>query len=264
MMLTVLCSGKGSPGVTSSALALTSAWVSPATMVEADSGGGDLAIRLRTAYGHALPESPTVATLAAEARADGRDPQLVARRAVAVNDHVSVLPGFASAEQGSGMVPLWDSLARVLESSTSDVIADLGRIHSGSLSMRLAESADVVIVVARANLESVVHLRTRITNLSSTLGPTRSRPPTIVPLLITRGRTAAADVSDVDMVLAAAGLRTPKPIYLEWDPAALARLENGEPPNRQLNRTPLVRSARQVADHLHSHHSATTSSEVAR
>ena len=263
-MLTVLCSGKGSPGVTSSALALASAWPSPAILVEADAGGGDLAIRLRTAAGQALPETPTVATLAAEVRADSRDPQLMGRRAVAINDHVSVLPGFASAEQGAGMAPLWDALARVLATSTSDVIADVGRIHSGSPTMRLAESADVVVVVARANLNSVVHLRTRITNLASTLGRTRGRQPVIVPLLITRARNAAADVADVDEVLKAAAAHTPRPSYLGWDPAALTRLEDGENPNRQLNRTTLMRSARQVADQLLVHRRAATPSEVVR
>lgn len=262
-MLTVLCSGKGSPGVTSSALALASAWPSPAVLVEADEGGGDLAIRLRTAAGQALPETPTVATLAADARAEA-EPLKVTSRAVPLNDQVGVFPGFGSAEQGAGMVTLWDPLAHVLTRAHTDVILDLGQLHSGSLTMRLAETADVVIVVARARLDSVIHLRTRITNLAHTLGRTQGRQPVIVPLLITHARTAASDVNDVAEVLAASGLRIPKPVHLAWDPAALTRLENGEDPHGRLSRTTLIRSARQVAGQLLGHRRAATPSEVTR
>ena len=53
-MLIALCSDKGSPGVTTTALALGSAWVTPVVVVEADLAGGDLAIRLRP-HGAALP-----------------------------------------------------------------------------------------------------------------------------------------------------------------------------------------------------------------
>lgn len=264
-MLTVLCSGKGSPGVTASALALSAAWPNPpAMLVEADEAGGDLAIRVRTASGKALPESPTVATLAADARGSDRDPQLVARRALRLNGQLSVVPGFASAEQGAGMVSLWETLATALAASECDVIADLGRLHAGSLAMRVAEAADVVVVVGRADVASVVHLRARITVLGNTLDAHRGRPPTIVPLLVTKARTAARDVDEVVEVLAAGCLGTPTPLYLAWDPAALASLEAGDDPRGRLRRTTLLRTAQQASDQLANHRIPTAATEVAR
>ena len=50
-MFIVLCGDKGSPGVTTTAVALASAWAGHAIAVEANPAGGDLAIRLR-------PEGP--------------------------------------------------------------------------------------------------------------------------------------------------------------------------------------------------------------
>ena len=96
-MLVALCSDKGSPGTTITALALASAWPEPAVVVEADAYGGDLAIRLRTQAGDALPEAPTVLTLATAART-ARDSDVVTRYTQRINDQVAVVPGHLLAE----------------------------------------------------------------------------------------------------------------------------------------------------------------------
>lgn len=250
-MLTALCSSKGSPGVTSAGLALAAAWPHQVALVEADEAGGDLPIRARTSTGQALPETPTVATLAAAARAQDHDPHLISRHACSLNEQVHVVPGFASTEAGSGMVSLWDSLAAGLEASEIDVLVDVGRVHSGSLAMRVVEAADVVVVVARADVASVVHLRDRVRHLSAALGRGRRKPAQLVPLVVSTVRHAVRDVDDVAEILAADQLRTAAPIYLAWDPAALERIEAGEDPRgRSLFKTNLIRSAQQAADQL--------------
>ena len=71
LMFVALCGDKGSPGVTTTALALASAWAGHAVVVEADPAGGDLAIRLHP-EGSALPETPTVLSVATAARGDSR------------------------------------------------------------------------------------------------------------------------------------------------------------------------------------------------
>ena len=67
-MFIALCGDKGSPGVTTTALVLASAWAGQAIAVEADPAGGDLAIRLHPG-GSTLPETPTVLSVATAARA---------------------------------------------------------------------------------------------------------------------------------------------------------------------------------------------------
>ncbi len=71
-MLVALCSDKGSPGTTTTALALAAGWPTPAVVIEADPYGGDLGLRLRTETGCVLPETPTVLTLATAARTSTR------------------------------------------------------------------------------------------------------------------------------------------------------------------------------------------------
>ena len=88
-MLIGVCSDKGSPGATTTALTLASVWPTRALVVEADPNGGDLAIRLRTKDGAALPEAPTVLTVAAAARTTG-SPDLTVRYAHRLTEGVSV------------------------------------------------------------------------------------------------------------------------------------------------------------------------------
>ena len=66
-MLLTVTGEKGSPGATTTALALGHALAGSRLVIEADASGGDLAFRLRR-DGRPLPESPTVLTAVAAAR----------------------------------------------------------------------------------------------------------------------------------------------------------------------------------------------------
>ena len=69
-MIVTLCSDKGSPGVTTLAVALGLVWPVPRLVLEADPAGGDLAFRMRhTDGGGPLNPDPSAATLAAAVRA---------------------------------------------------------------------------------------------------------------------------------------------------------------------------------------------------
>lgn len=250
-MLTVLCSAKGSPGTTSSALALAAAWPHQVTLVEADESGSSLAIRARTENDKALRETPTVATLAAAARSHDVDPHLVMHHGQDLNNQVHIVPGVATQESGSGMVALWDGLANALAASETDVLVDVGRIHSASLAMSLVQAADAVVVVCRADAESIVHLRTRMQHLQGVLGRGRRRPAPIAPLVVSTPRNASRDADDIDQILTVAGLKISDCLHLAWDPKALEQLEQGSAPSgRGLARTSLVRSAQAASDQL--------------
>jgi hypothetical protein len=251
-MLVAVCSHKGSPGATTTALALAAACPAPAAMVEADMHGGDLAYRVRTRGGGVLPATPTVLTLAAAARG-GPDPELVARTCVPLNPQVRVLPGPAAAEQATGIAQSWDYLAAALAASRMNVLVDLGRVHAGSPGLAVAAAADAVVLVGRGDPGSMLHLRERVSRLVPVLAGRSGRPPRLWCVLVGKARHGWAPVGEFKRVLAGS---TAAPLVtgilpLVHDPAALQRLEAGEDPTGRLGRSLLLRSAAEVASQIH-------------
>jgi hypothetical protein len=248
-MLIAVCSDKGSPGVTTSALALAAAWSAPAVVVEADPSGGDLAMRIRASKA-ALPETPTVLTVATAARSN-HERDLLDRHTHRLNKNVSVIPAPILREQMAG-VRDWELLSTALARCTQPVFADLGHLHSAAKAAAVAAQADLVIAVARPTATSVIRLRERLRRLGPDLGALRGCPPRLFPLLIASSRHGEAAVTDIQSILA----DTPaKPFvvgggFLALDPSAVRRLETGEEPAGRLARTALMRSARSVVDQI--------------
>ncbi|MCW2766003.1 MAG: hypothetical protein JWO11_1962 [Nocardioides sp.] len=249
-MFIALCADKGSPGVTTASLVLASAWRGPALVVEADPAGGDLGIRLRAPGGSALPEVPTVLSVATAARANHGD-DVVSRHAHQFTKGVAVVAAPVAAEQLSG-VGDWEPLAEVLASSALPVFADLGRLHGGSRVMPVAAGADLVIVVGRPEPASVIRLRDRLVRLAPELAAHRGGPPRLFALLIAPGRHGPGLVGDLGRILDDA---TARPFvtglgFLAHDPDAVQRIEVGEDSSGRLARGALMRSARVVVDDL--------------
>ncbi|MDF0752962.1 hypothetical protein NLU14_22305, partial [Marinobacter sp. 71-i] len=67
-MLISIASVKGSPGVTSTALALAAVWPRPVVLLEADPSGGDLAYRCKAAHGGPVAANKGLLQLAAAVR----------------------------------------------------------------------------------------------------------------------------------------------------------------------------------------------------
>lgn len=246
-MLLAVCSDKGSPGATTTALALASVWSSPVVLVEADPYGGDLAIRLRTKAGAALPEAPTVLTVASAARTS-ESAALVSRYAQHVNDQVSVVPGHLVAEQLAGIAD-WEPFAAALAASRVPVVVDLGRLHAASPVLPVAARADVVLVVGRPDAGSVIRMRERLNRLVPALAERRGAPPPMFPVLVSPNRHGRADVADLGRIMTETpvGPLIVRTGFLASDPCAVRRLEAGENPAGRLARTPLLRTARTLA-----------------
>ena len=249
-MLIGICSDKGSPGATTTTLALASTWPSPAIVVEADPAGGDLAIRLRTRDGTALPEAPTVLTVAAAART-GRSADLAARYAHRLTEGVSVIAGHLAAEQSAGIVD-WESLGSALVASEVPVFLDVGRLHAGSRLLPVAALADVVLVVGRPDPGSVIRLRERLGRLAPALAAVRGSPPRLFAVLVSASRHGHANVDDLRRLLAESPAHPflAGSAFVAFDPRAVARLEAGEDPTGRLARTSLLRTARGVTTEL--------------
>lgn len=251
-MLIALCADKGSPGVTTSALVLASAWPKQAVVVEVDAAGGDLALRLHPG-GAALPETPTVLTVLSAARTSAhrdrdRDWDPVTEHCHVLNSTTGVVPGALLAEQVDSGGD-WEVLADVLSRRTQATFLDLGRIPNGPAAMALATRAELVIVVGRPDIASVIRLRERVTRLATDLAQLRGLPPRLMCLLVTSARHGPADTADLRRVLEHTAA---KPFltdigFIAHDPAAVRRLEAGHDPAGRLARSNLMRTARTVA-----------------
>lgn len=259
-MLIAVCSDRGAPGSTTSALALAAARGLPAVVAEADPYGGDLAVRCRV-DGDPLPPTPTVLGLGA-GRAERPSPQSHvdgSRRHLdlwrdgshRLSELVRVVPGFLTAELGASLS--WAAVASVVESQLVPVFADLGRIHAGSPSLPIAAGADVVVPVCRADVVAVQHLIWRLEQLIPVLAERNGRPPLVMPVVVSPRRIGSRAASQVAALLAETGVGpTVRGVgWLAWDPIGVSRLyAGGDPMVSRLSRSPLLRSARRVGTEL--------------
>src|SRR6266496_4834585 len=126
MALYALVSAGGSPGVTTSALALALGWPAQVILAECDPSGGDILAGLFA--GH-LPATRGLLSLAVDA---GRGADAAARamwpQLIELDDARQrlLLAGISDPRQGAGLVPAWPSLASMFSSLPADVIADCG------------------------------------------------------------------------------------------------------------------------------------------
>ncbi|WP_433464541.1 hypothetical protein [Spirillospora sp. CA-128828] len=263
MALIALAADKGAPGVTTAAVALGAVWPRPVLVAECDQAGGDLVYRLPAAApadgdadGGMLNPSRGLLSLAATARR-GLRPDQIAEHCQRLVGGLDVLVGLTNAEQAQAMTWLWGPLGRAFAGlAPVDVIADCGRLGAGSPLIELMREADMVVLLTRATLEQVAHLRERVAALTSEL---RGGPPVGV-LVLADPRDYRGSIAEVDRILAGVRNRAldtaqgpPPPDVtvlggLALDPKG-ADLLSGSWGGR-LDRSLLIRSAREVAGEL--------------
>jgi len=161
-MLVAVCSLKGSPGVTTLAVALGARWSAAENpiVVEADPAGGDLMARFR------LNDSPGLVSLAAAARRSA-DATLLAQHTQYLPGGVRVVLGPVGAEQSraalcalscGGMSPL----RRAADVPGTTVIADCGRVDPESPALSIIRGADAMLLVARPRDEQLAHVALKL------------------------------------------------------------------------------------------------------
>jgi hypothetical protein len=178
-MLIAVCSVKGSPGVTTFAIALAACWPQPerCVLVECDPSGGDVAIRF------SLVSSPGLVSLAAAARRR-TDPALLWQHTQSLPGGLPVVVAPPGADQAraalEALVPEGSSDVTVLRAPTASpgvvVIADCGRVDPASPVMPVARSADAMVLVSRAHADALGHLATRL----ATVGRWSRRPALVL------------------------------------------------------------------------------------
>lgn len=161
-MSSLICvaGGKGAPGATTLAVALTlSAGADrPVTLIDADPDGGDLAARL------GVPTTPGLVTLAVATR-HGFDPDELPHHTQALTPTVGLVAAPSSAEQtATSLTSLGRTFAVITAGSTT--IADVGRWGLRSPATDLVAEAAATVLVVHPTVAGVAHARFQLDELS--------------------------------------------------------------------------------------------------
>ncbi|TKG60927.1 carbon monoxide dehydrogenase maturation protein [Prauserella endophytica] len=223
-MLIALCSVKGSPGVTTLAVALAVKWPQTEStrrlVAEVDPSGGDLAMRF------GLPASPGLVSLAAAARRT-RDPAVAWEHTQTLPSGASVLvapPGGAHARAALSTLataPDGPLLPAVAQEPGVVVLADCGRVDPGSPAEAIARRADALVLVTGTQGDDLAHTAVRLGELARWT----PRPG----LLLAGDGYPTADV-ERELGIPAIG-------RIPHDPAAAATLTGHRPPPARRRRT---------------------------
>ena len=232
MSLVCLGSAHGSPGVTTTALALAATWPEHrrCLLVEADPFGGVIAAR----YG--LGDTPGLSSLAAVGRR-GLDDDVVWQHAQQLPGGVRVLVGPASADEAHAVLrDLAGALAAWSATHTAvDVIVDCGRLAPGFSAVGPLLGAGAFMVLTRSTLDQLRPAAHRV-------GSLRHSGVDASLLLIGEQPYGAHEVT-VTLGVQVAGV-------IAWDPRAAAVLTGTHGAVRDLRHSPLVRSVGSLADSL--------------
>jgi len=235
MALIAVCSAKGSPGATVTALAWTLSWSRRVILAECDPAGGDIAagyLREVPLDGRGLAQ--LTASMHRRRLAEDLWSQLVdLAPGTGTGLTRMVLPGLSDPAQAAGMAPGWDQLAhlfRSLESGTSghDVIADCGRLAAAHAPTAVLAAADAVLLVLRPALPSIRASATALAALARA---------GIGPVGLVTVRDGPYPTKEI-----AAHLRTPVVAALPDDPGTAAVLSTGG----ERHRGRLLRAAAQT------------------
>src|SRR3954447_20025481 len=255
-VLTVVTSGKAAPGVTTSTWALALSWPGPLLVADCDPAGGDmapglLARRVGLDRGLLSWSPPPRRGLAATAAAT-----LLTEHAVQVPERpqVSLLPGFATATQGTSFTPeTWERLAPALSSGAvgRDVLVDAGRLVTDRGCWPVLRAADRVLHTVRPSVRSVHAAQDAAQRLRSELGDLAK----VAALVVGDGPYSASEVAGV--------LQLPLAGVLPYDRTAAEILSDGAPSSpKTLRRAALMRAASSVAGKLADSTGASSTAEA--
>ncbi|MFJ3722048.1 hypothetical protein ACIPYQ_05675 [Streptomyces sp. NPDC090045] len=264
MALIALAADKGSPGVTTTAVALAAVWPRRALLAEADPAGGDLVYRSSAAHGGPLNPNSGMLSIAATARR-GLAPDQLWDHAQTMSGGLDVLVGLGSAEQSAGLVGQWPLLGRAFATlaesphAPADVIADCGRVSGDGPALELFAHASLVLLVARTQPESIARVRDRALALSARLqgsqrGAAQLTGPQLGVLLVADPKDSSKVSNQVNDMLVASrsGVRVMGTLAYDLQGAEqLAGRRRG-----RLDKSLLIRSARQISFDLNQQYGA--------
>lgn len=247
-VLTVL-SAKGSPGATTTALLTAALWPRPVLLVDADPAGGDVAVRLAAEAGGPLDADRGLLPLLSAARR-GLTPGQVVAEAQRASGGCSVVTGLAGPEQSAAAAAHWPTLAAAVAEVTAvsgpDVVVDAGRTAPDDVHLPLLRTSDVVVLVLRSDVGSVLHARERVRGLATALRRADGLLPRFGVVVVGGTRR---DLTQAVEAVRSAGEFVEEFGALPLDPAGARVFDGGR--TLRPERTALVRAGSGVVAALH-------------
>ncbi|WP_055483890.1 hypothetical protein [Sphaerimonospora mesophila] len=245
MAIYTLMSPGGSPGVTTTALAVTYAWGGRTLLAECDPKGGSVVQGFLTGQIEGVPGDLLDLALAI---AHDPDPGVLWKYVVSLDQDVLewlLLPGIRDPRHALQMESAWDSVANALKTAADgvvDVVLDVGQIGGPDTPMRLIAASDLVLMLLRPSLRQVADARPRLDALGRHIG---AKVP-VALCLIGEGDYTAKQISEALYGLPVVGT-------IPHDPKSAAVLSDGKQAGPSFSRAPLMRGAAYLALAMRSH-----------
>ncbi|GAA2537028.1 hypothetical protein [Pseudonocardia hydrocarbonoxydans] len=234
-MLVGLVSAKGSPGVTTTALALASVWPRTALVLDADPFGGDVRAGLG---GGDWPGSAGLAEAVADLRVVGIDEALRRRAHQPAPWAPPVLAGLGCVGQATALP--WRRIGSELGGlHDADVVADCGRFAVADGVDDLLKCCNAVVLVTRSSLRAVRAASRVAPLLGQALGIPPGDPRLSVLVVASDEPYAAHEVAQA--------CRTTLLGEVTDDPRGASVWSDGDRPGRWFRRSPLQRDAKRLA-----------------
>ena len=246
-MLIGLLSAGGSPGVTTTALAMGSVWPGPVVVIDADPSGGDVAA---AAGGRVDASLSNILELVRLGRHD-RLPQVLNSQIQTMPFGTPVVVGFGDPSQVGAVS--WPELAAGLRAVQHlDVVVDLGRWGMPFHAAPLLRACDLLMLVVRTQTRALRRAERVLPLVREDLN--RANPGNAGVDLLVVDDHGSFSVADISRRLGVHVVGE-----LPYDAKTSAVFSDGASPPRHLERTPLMRSmhsivrtAGQIAQQRHS------------
>jgi len=267
-VLIALMADKGAPGVTTSSLVLALGWPRSVLLAECDPAGADLPWRVNGAS-RPLVQGMGMVSLATSSRGVAGGHRRVWDHVQRLEGGLPVLVGPPAPEQAEAMGGAWGTIGDLLSDLVDvdgtggagvaggvEVVADCGRLLSrSSPAAALLQRADLVVLVTRPTVSGVAHARhglgvaARVLNDAPRAGSGLDRVVVLVVDDPSSPGSRKVHQRQVGEVLTdTPGLQdVPVVGVLAHDPRAADALAGPSPSGRGLDRSPLLRTARDAA-----------------
>ncbi|HEX6684907.1 MAG TPA: hypothetical protein VF062_19110 [Candidatus Limnocylindrales bacterium] len=259
MTLIAMVSAKGSPGVSTAALACTLTWPGATLLAECDPAGGDLLSGYLARYD--LPSDRGILPLAGAVLRGTAEQDFLGQLIDldAPKRQRLVLPGINDPAQAAALGPAWADLAAFFSGLPQTVIVDCGRLTALYPPWPLLARADVVLLVLRPQslrtvspaVPAISALRRELRDTLNASGSPANTKARFGLMLVGRG-IAPREI--------ARHLAAPVLARLAWDPPTAAALCGSGMGRR---RGPLMRTAAMAHDTIQARLTAHLSTETA-
>ncbi|RBQ21193.1 ParA family protein [Spongiactinospora rosea] len=239
MAIFTLMSPGGSPGVTTTGLAVTHAWDRRALLAECDPKGGSVLQGFLAGRTDGLKGGLLELALAI---AHDPDASVLWEYVISLDQEVRrwlLLPGLRDPRHVVQIESAWDAVIDVIKSAAgedTDVVIDIGQIGRPDTPLRLIAASQLAVMVLRPTLRQVADARPRLDALGRYVG-------TSVP--VTLCLIGAGDYAPVEVSQALYGL--PVIATMPFEPRLAAVLSDGRPAPRAARMAHLLNGAQRLA-----------------